>query len=185
MELSAAADGRENAIDLLPSLFSQMNDGRVVSLGLVVDADFKANGAGKHAAYTRVTAIAQQHGFLVPEPYPAGVTRFIFRHPDGLPDFGLWIMPDCSQDGMLEHLVEASVSANQASLFAKACNAVRAIAAPLFNVVTHTSRARVYTWLAWQRVPGRSVATTVSDDLIDLTKTPARECVEWLQTTFR
>ena len=167
--VGAAADGIMNAIDLLPALIAQLNDGSLKRLALVVDADHPSDGRGFRNTYARVTEMITAAGYVTATPYPNGRQRFFFVHRDGLPDFYLWIMPDQHADGMLEDFVEKTdKTQRQAALQQAAASAVGHLVDPLFNTDRHGTRARIYTWLAWQRIPGKSVASCVGDSLIVL-----------------
>jgi len=48
----------------------------------------------------------------------------------------------------------------------------------------HRAKAEVATWLAWQRMPGKPVASCVGDRLVALTASPCRRLGEWLDAVF-
>jgi hypothetical protein len=182
--LGAGGDGKANAIHLLPALIEQLKDARLLKLAVVIDADYTARQLGFADAYNKVTTILGQYGYAIPYPYPGGKMKYLFEHPDGLPTFGCWIMPDNANDGMVENLVLSEISAAQKPLMAKAIATVQSIAVPLFDIATHRVKANVYTWLAWQRIPGKPLASAVGDDLIDLNSPLARQFSDWLRKAF-
>jgi hypothetical protein len=185
-DLGGEADGRGNALHLLPTLLKQLNDGQIRRLGIVVDADHLANGLGHDEAYSVATEKLAEYGYAIPRAYPSGRPKYVFDHPDGLPRVGVWIMPDNSSDGMLEDFVaEADKSAaDQAQLFINAQKAVRALAPPRFDPTRHLNRASTYTWLAWQSVPGKQIASVIGDGLIRLDVGSPSRLLDWLGSVF-
>lgn len=185
-DLGAAANGQGNVSTLLPILIPQLSDGRITRLGIVIDADYKHKGVGHGASYKRITDQLRTFGYKVPNPYPKKERRFIFKHPDGLPSIGLWIMPDNRSDGMLEDMIAATISKKeQLTLYAYAHGVVSAIKNPLFDATIHSTKAEVNSWLAWQKMPGKALVSVIGDGLIDLKKGPAQSFSEWLVRVFR
>ena len=78
-------------------------DGGLVNLAVVVDADTAPNGG-----YQRTLRACKSNRDTTPlqsvKADPIG--GLIYKHEDGLADFGLWIMPDNTQEGMLEDWLE-------------------------------------------------------------------------------
>lgn len=185
MDLGGVYNGKNNAIDLLPSLISQMEHGHVKRLGIIVDADFKHNHSGHTSTYKKVTQLLSNSGYKIPSPYPSKLLKYIFQHPDGLPDIGLWIMPDNNSDGMLENWVEASITdAGQIKLLRQAKASIGQIKAPFFDIKTHQIKAEIYTWLAWQKMPDKDIASVVGDKLIDLNSINVKNLSAWAKDVF-
>ena len=185
MEIGARADGVMNAIDLLPALIKQLNDGSLRRLALVVDADHPRDGRGFVNTYTRVAGVISAAGYVIVNPYPDNRQRFVFSHRDGLPDFYLWVMPDQGADGMLEDFLATAVKPQgQSAIYQAAIDAVAQLVQPLFDVVRHAGRARIYTWLAWQRMPGKSLASCIGDSLLTFDAGLFAEFRAWLRSAY-
>lgn len=188
-------DGKSNAISLLPDLMQQMNDGSVTGLGLVVDADTDhSNGLGFARTKERVEAIAREYGYSYAKRLDSSTGGFYFTHADGLPEFGLWIMPDNNTDGLFEDFIKYSVIAEESKLLNQAIKTVADLFAsppekpkliPKFKDI-HTSKAEVATWMAWQTIPapGKSLRGAVDDNLLDFSQGHAQELIKWLRRIF-
>jgi uncharacterized protein DUF3226 len=185
-DLGRHGNGLGNVVPLLPVLLPQLIDGRLDRLGIVVDADYKHNNVGHATNYRRITSNLEEAGYHIPRPFPKKLMRYVFSHKDGLPDIGLWIMPDNNADGMLEHLISNSITtAAQLRLLKHAQKVVSELPNPLFDDKTHRVKAEISTWLAWQRVPGKGLASTVGNNLIDLNCDAASKFGRWLEEVFR
>lgn len=177
--------GKGNALTLLPTLIDGMRDGSIKRLAMVIDADFDATGGlGYKETLKRVAIILRDQGYktsLNITPQPGG---HYFKHSNGLPDFGLWIMPNNSSDGFLEDFIKDSVSATQKALLKEAESAVRKLKIPLFKPI-HQSKADVATWMAWQKVPGQALQGVVGEGLIDLTLGTAKQLKAWMDSIYK
>ncbi|MFO0762466.1 MAG: DUF3226 domain-containing protein [Byssovorax sp.] len=182
--LGAAVDSKTNAIHILPTLLSQLDDGSLDRLGLVVDADYHAeHGLGFAATLAKIREQLVAHGFATEKRLATG--GFLFEHPDGLPAVGAWIMPDNQHDGMLEDFIKASIAdEQQRNLHTHASEVVGKLREPLFKPI-HRSKADVSTWLSWQKMPGAGVEGTVGSKLIDLASPLCTAFSAWLETVFR
>lgn len=176
-------DTKTHAIHNLPFVLSQLEDGSIANLGLVVDADYdEEHGLGFKGTLEKIREQALSFGFERETRLQSG--GFVFRHPDGLPQFGLWIMPDNRSEGMLEDFVKLSITESiQTSLHGHACNVTSKLVSPLFKKI-HKSKAEVATWLAWQQKPGAHIEVTIGDGLIDLASPALLSLVSWIHAVF-
>lgn len=181
--IGGVVDGKTNAIHNLPTLIRQMEDGSITACGVVVDADYDAeHGLGYSKTLLKAREKLAECGYARETPIPSG--GFLFRHSDGLPSVGLWIMPNNRDDGMLEDFVKSCIGDEaQDALHTLACRAVGSLNPPLFKTI-HRSKAEVSTWLAWQRAPGAAIETVVGNRLIDLNSTPATQLKTWMTSLF-
>lgn len=178
----ADVDSKTNAIYVLPTLLSQLDDASIDNLGIVVDADYKKeHGLGFAHTLEKIREQVVAHGFLAEKRLQDG--GFLFEHPDGLPPFGAWIMPDNRSDGMLEDFLQKSVAENQQALHQYASSIVEGLREPLFKPI-HRAKAEVATWLSWQKMPGARVESTVGDRLINLASPECRSFDSWLRAVF-
>lgn len=178
----ARVDSKTNAIHVLPTLLSQLDDGSIDNLGIVVDADYKEeHGLGFANTLDKIREKVVAHGFSVETQRQEG--GFLFQHPDGLPPFGAWIMPDNRSDGMLEDFLQKSVDENQKALHNHATTIVNGLREPLFKPI-HRAKAEVATWLSWQKMPGAKVESTVGDRLINLASPECQAFDLWLRAVF-
>ena len=151
-DLEGGRNSKQGVFNLLPTLlpFLLIEDG-LTHIAIIVDADYLAlNGLGFQKTIDRVSDIVKPFGFNWDQNAASGI---IYKHSDGLADFGLWIMPDNQNEGMLEDLIKACVDQSEQALFKQAQSVVNNIPHPKFP--SHlTSKAEVATWLALQKQPG-------------------------------
>lgn len=191
VKVGAAKDfgGRRNSKQAVFNLLSnsilrQLDDAdaAIKRAAIVVDADSAADGGlGFASTLHRVSELLVSKGYSAAEALPSG--GYQFQHPDGLMPFGLWIMPDNQNDGMLENWISQCVSADQQQLFSHAATTVSGLQNPLFSN-TRRTKADVATWLAWQRKPGEGLYTCITNDLLDNNAALYSGLVTWLRTIF-
>lgn len=183
-DFSGTGDGKANALHILPRMIESMNDGTVTHLAIIIDADFEqTNGLGFGRTWQKAADIFRDAGYNVgshPKPQPSG---FVFSHPDGLPDVGLWIMPDNSSDGFLADFVKAAIIDEEKTLFNLAGNSVQGLQTPKFKQI-HLTKAEVATWMAWQETPGQRLVGAVGNELISFQSGLAKQLIDWLKRVY-
>jgi len=175
-DIGGSHNSKEGVFNLLPNLLNQLGDAQITRLAVVVDADSEDNGGGYHRAIDRVTEIVEPYGFTL---RPNSVGGIIFQHNDGLADFGLWVMPNNYDEGMLEDWIKRCVHSNENKLFTHAQEVVDTLPLTKFKPI-HISKAEVATWLAWQKQPGHGLYRAVEDQLIDMDSKLFLELKDWL-----
>lgn len=176
-ELAGSHNSKEGAFNHLPVLLAQLADGQITRLAVVVDADSAENGGGYQRAITRIKQIVAPYGFLMPLHTAGGI---VFQHNDGLADFGVWVMPNNADEGMLEDWIKQSIHPNEQGLFAHAKAVVAALPQPPKFKPIHCSKAEVATWLAWQKQPGHGTYRAVEEGLIDTISAHYKNLIAWL-----
>jgi hypothetical protein len=175
--LAGSHNSKEGVFNHLPVLLAQLADGQITRLAVVVDADSAANGGGYKLTIGRVEKIVAPYGFVLAAHTMGGM---VFQHNDGLADFGLWVMPNNADEGMLEDWIKQSIHPDERGLFAHAEAVVATLPQPPKFKPIHRSKAEVATWLAWQRQPGHGPYRAVEDGLIDTIGTHYKNLVAWL-----
>ena len=181
---TSTGDGWTNLIRNLPILLSQIKDGNVDKLGIILDSDYPPNNNGGfdkkfHLVADKLTTF----GYIIQDK-PRHKLGEIFTHPDGLPSVGLWIMPDHQSNGMLEGFVENMVSdAAQISLLKHAEKSIDNLPTKLFDKALHLTKAKIFTWRAWQKRPGIPLNKALQDGILDRSKSVNFE--NWLKQVFK
>lgn len=180
----STGNGWSNLVSNLPMLLNKIKAGDIDKLGIVLDADYPPdNNGGFSKRRQLVTDELIKFGYNVPMP-PKKNSGEIFEHPDGLPSVGLWIMPNHQSDGMLEGFIENMVSdATQISLLNHAEQSINTLPTTLFDKKLHQTKAKVFTWRAWQKRPGIPLNKALLDGLLDRTK--AGNFEDWLIRVFK
>ena len=179
-DVGGSQNNKEGVFNHLPILLNQLGDATVTRLAVVVDADSAAHGGGYQHTINKVAKIVQSYGFTLASNSVGGV---LFQHDDGLADFGLWVMPNNCDEGMLEDWIKDCVHPDENNLFAHAEAVVDTLPQTKFKPI-HISKAEVATWLAWQKQPGHGLYRVVEDQLIDANSTLFQELGNWLNHIY-
>ena len=181
-DLTQARNGKWHAIKLLPILIKYLADEEMelTHLAIVVDADRVADGNGYKNTIDKVTEFVAQEGYAL---NPNSVAGLLFNHDEDLADFGLWVMPNNCDEGMLEDWIKNCVHSNEHELFTHAQEVVGELSPRKFKPI-HCSKAEVATWLAWQEQPGHGLYRIVEDELIDTNSAPYNELSTWLNHIY-
>ena len=161
-------------------LIKQVGDAEITRLAIIIDADSVVNGGGYKCAIDRVAKIVHPYGFTLVSNPVGGV---IFQHDDDLADFGLWVMPNNCDEGMLEDWIKDCVHPDEKNLFAHAETVVDTLPQTKFKPI-HISKAEVATWLAWQKKPGHGLYHAVEEQLIDINSELFKELSDWLNHIY-
>ena len=175
-------NSKEGVFNLLEILLSQLDDGQFSHIAAIVDSDYIKHGQGYQKTIARISTIIDPLGFELKEA-ESTQNGLCFKHSDGLADFGLWIMPDNQNEGMLEDWIKSCIKEDESTLFQQASDAVESISDPKFK--EHLiSKAEVATWLAWQKKPGHGLYGALNDDLLDNTQLLFQAMEQWLKAIY-
>ena len=182
-QLGATFNTKQGAINHLPSLLQQLDDGQLNRLAMIVDADSASNGGGFDLTLIQVKNQLIPFGFD-PSPQKLQNGGLVFSHSDGLADFGLWIMPNNHSDGILENWIAQSIASSEQTLFDKASSIVSKIQNPKFAEIRR-SKAEIATWLAWQDRPGEGLYYAVTGNLLNSQGSHYVGLHQWLIRVFK
>ena len=156
---------------------SELRASKLEALGVVVDA----NG-DPVARWEQVRDCCGIEFPDLPDRIPAGGLQMVHS---GGPRFGVWIMPDNRDKGMIEDLLVKLIPEGAHDLYELVRNCVaksRDCGSPFREV--HRTKAEVYTWLAWQDPPGLRIHDAVKHAVLKPTAAQSRPFVEWFKTLF-
>ena len=151
--------------------------GNQTHLGIIVDADADFQGRWQsirdviiRSDYKNVPALPDADGTILQE--------------GSKPTIGIWIMPDNKSHGMLEDFARLLLPPEDL-LWQRATAAVAAIPVEerLFLDI-HDSKARIHTWLAWQKEPGKPIGQAIKIGYLDGKTDVAQRLVNWLKLLF-
>ncbi len=147
-------------------------------LGIIVDANISATGR-----WQRIRQILTSEGYeTLPDTFPNGL---IIPTNDVLPRFGLWIMPDNQEEGIIEIFIRQLIHEQdklQPEIDA-AINALQAKGLQLFTDV-HRPKAFIRTWLAWQDRPEMSFGVAISKKVLATDAALCLRFIDWLNRLF-
>ena len=148
------------------------------ALGVVIDAN---GDAGRR--WSQIRNRCPDELDELPNEIPEGGLNVCHR--DGRPRFGVWIMPDNRFEGMLEDFLLRLIPDEHGTLYdlARSCVAEAACNGASFKG-THTKKAEIHTWLAWQDQPGSQLHEAVKHRVLDPTKPESHAFVDWFRRLF-
>ncbi len=162
--------------------FADSEAGNQRHLAVVIDADYAdERGLGFTETIRQFAEIVKQQGYEI-DPINSN-NGYIFKHTDGLPDIGLWIMPNNANDGMLEDWLKQSIHPDEQELFNYAQTIVSQLTPQKFKPI-HQSKAEIATWLAWQKQPGHGLYWAIKDQLLDVKQPLYEALVNWLKLVY-
>ena len=124
-------------------------------------------------------------------------SRSVSNIPDELPEEGLiieadngvrvgiWIMPDNKLPGMLETFLGYLLPTVSSSLWEFAGETIykaKEQGAPFTDY--HRDKARIYSWLAWQKPPGRQLHQAIKERILDPQHPEAQQFVSWFRRLY-
>lgn len=165
IEVKSNPSGKGNAIDTFASVIQLENNASRAQIGLVVDADFLANGGG----YASTLQLLNQRINSALTQHAGGGLKAVISTKPSL-RVGAWIMPNNALDGYIEHFLESSLAAAEANRFQFASQSFNAalnsgLQFPMQSI--HHGKARVGTYLAWQNPPRSSFAQCLHKGLLN------------------
>ena len=146
-------------------------------LGLIVDADDNPSGCWESI---RNSCLQIMPNF--PQSLPN--TGLIHRTNTGI-KFGVWIMPDNQQKGMLETFLSYMIEDEKEPIWQYAQQVVKEAknrGAPFKN--SHFDKANIYTWLAWQDEPGRQLHQAIKERILNPNHPKANVFFNWVKNLY-
>ncbi len=147
------------------------------TIGIVVDADENIN-----SKWDKLKNIFIKNGYEIPaKPQKNGA---IIEHTK-LPKIGIWIMPDNNEKGMLEDFV-AELIPNDDILINYVDQSLEVIENDNVNKYKqiHHSKARIHTWLAWQKSPGTPMGLAIKKTYLNTNKDVCLLFINWINRLF-
>jgi len=169
---------REGISKLLKSLRTFLKDDSIKRLGIIVDANSDLL-ARWQAIRNRLMASGTVA--LPNSPNAEGTIAVIDQGYRKL-RVGVWLMPDNQSPGMLEDFAGQLVPIKD-DLWDKAKLNVDEIVTARFPK-EHTSKAYIYTWLAWQKEPGKPLGLAIRARYLDANSAAGQKLIAFLKGLF-
>jgi hypothetical protein len=144
-------------------------------LAAIVDAD-----SDPRARWDSLSAALRRAGYTS-LPDSLGADGLIVKE-QGRPIVGVWLMPDNTRSGYIEHFVASMIDPSD-RLWARAQECVDRIPEEDRRyAATYSQKAKVHTWLAWQEYPGTRMAQAVVRNYLDVNCVAAGTFLRWFES---
>lgn len=172
-------DGIDNLLQELDIMLT--NPSNVKTIGIIVDADNDMS-----ARLNQIRSIVKPYGYDIPNKLQhSGL--ICFSSDSDYPKLGLWLMPDNIHLGMVEDFALSMASTDDALLM-EAEDELQRIEESGNNrySLTHHSKAKIHTYLAWQEEPGCPIGLSITKHVLDPNHPIAQGFVQnWLVPLFQ
>ncbi len=148
------------------------------TIGILIDADDSGD-----SRWASVRAYLSSSIPNIPEVLPP--TGLVFANESGL-RVGVWVMPDNVRPGSLETFLSLLVPPAATSLWDHAVRAVedaKSLGMPCR--ATHTGKAQLYTFLAWQDPPGQLSGRALTKRVLEPASDSSRPFVQWFRELYQ
>lgn len=189
---------RSNGIDsLLRNLeipLKLLDEEKCERLAIVIDADYEANGYGFSKRREQIKSLLEKYGYSASNSPAQHGKGELFGHNDGLESIGLWIMPNHSDEGMIEDFLLPCIYEEPRQ---ELLNIVNSSISSLeeqeqFKDIrfssTHKSKVQLSTWLNWQKKPNNCRELGFACGLKNQWFDPSHENLinlkQWLENVF-
>lgn len=148
----------------------------IKTLGVVLDAD-----SNLQSKWQQLKGLLTSVGY---EPTTLNVNGTILIA-DELPRFGVWIMPNNQENGMLEDFVKHLVPKDDRIMpfVEKKLEELESEKLNNYKPI-HKSKARIHTWLAWQEDPGTPMGLAINKTYLDSNADLSQHFVKWINDLF-
>ena len=173
-------DQKNSVQGVLDTLKVILDDGDLERLAVIVDAD--------HDIKARWDALknilAHFGGQDIPGvPIPEGAVITLVQHFRTL-RVGVWLMPNNRVPGILEDFIRFLVPDEQETLWQYAIDCVNNIPEkPLFPDIA-LPKAKIHTWLAWQKQPGQPLGIAITAKYLNADASDASNLINWVKQVF-
>lgn len=167
---------KRRLIDSFEVRLSTIVEGR---LGIMVDADTDLS-----ARWASLNHILKSSGYDSVPKHPASGGTVIRQ--EKKPVVGIWLMPDNTIPGMLEDFVAFLRPQNDLlwPIVDEAVLKVKTLEEVYRFRDVHESKARIHTWLAWQKEPGKPMGQAITARYLDANAPYALRLIKWIRDLF-
>ncbi|MEA5532647.1 DUF3226 domain-containing protein [Crocosphaera sp. XPORK-15E] len=172
-------DGIENLLDK-DVIYTELEDRGLISLGIIIDADDHPLDRWQSIRNVCLPTITD-----IPQELPDTGLVHSFTHNSKDLKFGVWMMPDNKIRGMLETFLEYLIPDTNNYLWDYSKEVVQEAKiknAPFKD--SYTDKAYIYTWLAWQKTPGRQLHDAIKQKFLVPTNPKAQIFVNWFKSLY-
>lgn len=174
------SEGSDGQAKLTFEIYVNENASKVKSIGIVIDADLSATSRWQSIR----NILIETNNYTVPKDIP---TEGLVLEPnkENKPRVGVWIMPNNKDKGMLEDFLALLTKENDPVLgfVDETIEKLKEKGLQKFSE-RHKAKARIHTYLAWQKDPGSDFANAVNKKYFDSDSEIAKLFANWLKRLF-
>lgn len=163
--------------ELKIGLVEELKDESLEAIGIVVDADEKID-----KRWQDLTKQLSQLGYcdIPSEPNPQGCII------EGDKRLGIWLMPDNTISGILEHFIAWMVhDKDNNPLWQHVEQSIKTLPGEPRFAAKDLAKAQMATWLAWQKEPGQPISYAIFKEYVDPHSKSADPFIDWLKRLFQ
>ena len=152
-------------------------------LGLIIDADEnpKDRWQSIRNACLKVEAIQKSIDNFPEEMPESGIIINMINNQK----FGVWMMPDNENRGMLETFLAYMIKDESDPLWQYAQEVVTEAKTKGAKFIDeHIDKAYIYSWLAWQKPPGRQLHNAIQEEILNPQHPKAQVFVKWFKDLY-
>lgn len=167
---------------LIEDFGTELKQSELKMLGIIVDANGNAQSRWesfanklKDLGYEDIPKSAEPNGTILK------------KNKNGLPTIGVWLMPNNVDSGMLEDFVGLLIPNEQENLWKLVENTVSLIPDEerrFSKEPDHSSKAKIHTYLAWQKRPGVPFGIAIREKFLDVNAQNVANLMKWLKELF-
>jgi len=154
-------------------------------IGIVIDSDKGYEKSPKEAFLNRWKSIKKNlifHGYELPDN-PERKGTILCHNEEDKPKVGIWLMPNNSDPGMLEHFISEMIEEKALNVAEECVKKAEEEQITSF-IPNHKQKAIVHTYLAWQDEPGMPLGTSITTQVLKPETEIAKHFVDWLKRLF-
>lgn len=160
----------------IPDILDTVLKSSISTIAIVVDADNDAT-----AKFQKYLQCFQKNNIDI-NLHTQDIKNGIFKEINGK-KYGIWIMPDNTNSGMLETFHKTMIPDND-ELSLEVSSVLSNIEKKRIHKYSkaHKDKAFMATWLAWQENPGIALGEAITQRILDTDGTLAQKFLQWLKS---
>lgn len=162
--------------NLLKTIPIHLKRSEIKTVGIIVDADTDVKNR-----WDSIKTFFLKNNYNFPTEIPNN--GLIFK--DNKIRIGVWIMPHNNSNGILEDFISFLIP-NEDNLLSIVDETLQLIEEKQFNKyhLKDKSKARISTWLSWQKTPGSPMGTSITKKYLDVNNPQCQLFVDWISKLF-
>ncbi|PPZ95505.1 hypothetical protein C5B41_03750 [Acinetobacter ursingii] len=176
-------DTKQGVLNILQIAIKQLQSSYIEKLGIIIDSDYAKDGGGIENTLLQIHKKIKDYGYSTHYKKFSN-SGIYFEGENGLPNLGVWVMPNNLDEGMLEDWMLSICHPNEQKFLNNVTQIVTTMPSPRFSKI-HEAKAIANTWLAWQKKPDRGLYNLFQEGLIDENHQNYKNWLDWMTEIFK